>query len=101
MCRQKYEIVMQTAIGDRAGCLEAAWSNGIIKGIIQILDHTEPFSGQISEDGKCQVTGRIISLARIIPFAATGRITMDDVYLSLRGERNIFEIYGTAVHREC
>ncbi|MGN1319904.1 MAG: hypothetical protein ACI4U6_02175, partial [Acutalibacteraceae bacterium] len=55
----------------------------------------EPFNGTIDNFGNCKISGKIITLMRTIPFTAIGKLTASAVYLTIKGERNIFELSGT------
>lgn len=65
-----------------------------ISSFFKLLGHTEAFHGQIDETGNCRIEGRMISLTRTIPYIAVGKIIPSMLQLSLRGERNIFEVAG-------
>ena len=94
MPKQSYDIVMQTSIGKRYGTMTVEWEGKQISGLMEILGHSETFHGQIDETGNCRIAGRMISLTRTIPYIAVGKIIPSMLQLSLRGERNIFEVAG-------
>lgn len=94
MPKQSYDIVMQTSIGKRYGTMTVEWEGEQISGLMEILGHSETFHGQIDETGNCRIEGRMISLTRTIPYIAVGKIIPSMLQLSLRGERNIFEVAG-------
>lgn len=94
MQEQSFQIVMRTPIGERYGILTAKWERGQITGFMEILEHRELFCGQVDEKGNCRLEGRIVSLARMIPYVAVGQISRESLRLSLRGERNVFEVDG-------
>lgn len=96
MPKQSYHIVMKTPIGERYGTMTALWENELLDGVMEILGHTEAFHGTVDEDGNCRIEGQLISLKRIIPFMAMGQISTTMLQLSLRGDRNIFEITGVS-----
>ena len=94
MPKQSYDIVMQTSIGKRYGTMTVEWEGKQISGLMEIFGHSETFHGQIDETGNCRIAGRMISLTRTIPYIAVGKIIPSMLQLSLRGERNIFEVAG-------
>lgn len=94
MQKQSFRIIMHTSIGERYGTMTAEWGGEQIKGFINILGHTESFCGYVDEEGNCQFEGRIVSLTRIIQYTAVGKVSHDIIKLSLRGERNVFEVIG-------
>ena len=94
MPKQSYDIVMQTSIGKRYGTMTVEWEGEQICGLMEILGHSETFHGQIDETGNCRIEGRMIYLTRTIPYIAVGKIIPTMLQLSLRGERNIFEVAG-------
>ena len=95
MRKQSFQIVMQTPIGERCGTMTVEWKGEEICGYMELLGHTEPFTGCIDESGSCRIEGRLISLTRTIPYVAVGTISPAALSLSLQEERNIFEVYGT------
>ncbi|MGM9521756.1 MAG: hypothetical protein ACI3VB_04680 [Oscillospiraceae bacterium] len=95
MLRRKYIIQMRTPLGNRSGTLEVQIEKDTVKGYLDVLKHSEPFEGCIDEDGHCCISGKLITLMNIIPYTATGRITLDSLDLSLKGGRNIFSVTGT------
>lgn len=94
MPKQSYDIVMQTSIGERYGTMIVEWEGEQISGLMEILGHTEVFHGKVDENGNCHIEGKLVSLKRTIPYIAVGKISSSMLQLSLRGERNIFEMAG-------
>ncbi|MDC7286463.1 hypothetical protein NXH76_01480 [Blautia schinkii] len=94
MQKQSFRIVMHTSIGERCGTMTAVWEGEQIKGLMEILGHTEAFYGYVDEEGNCRFDGQIISLTRIIPYTAVGKVNHDTLQLCLRGERDVFEVTG-------
>ncbi|MGN0203534.1 MAG: hypothetical protein ACI4BB_03250 [Coprococcus sp.] len=100
MLKRKYQIVMQTPIGGRAGTLEIQIEQNTISGYMNLLKRSEPFEGSIDENGYCSIRGKLITLMNTIPYTATGQITMDSLDLSLQGGRNRFSVKGTVIKED-
>ncbi len=96
MWNGSYDVIMQTSIGLRYGTMSVTVDNRNISGMLDILKRANPFRGKINEKGECQIRGELTTLMRTIPYSATGRITKEALALRLNGERENFEITGTA-----
>ncbi|MCH1984304.1 hypothetical protein MCG98_17185 [Ruminococcus sp. OA3] len=96
MWNVSYDVIMQTSIGVRYGTMSVTVDNSKINGILDILKKANPFHGNINEKGACQIKGELTTLMRTIPYDAVGRITKETLVLRLNGERENFEITGTA-----
>ena len=94
MPKQSFRIVMKTSIGERCGTMTAEWEEGILRGIMTILEQTNAFSGKIDEDGNCCMEGQMVSPVRTIPYIAIGILTLAKLQLSIQEGRNIFELIG-------
>lgn len=93
-----YDVRMRTPVGIRLGHMTVCRNLGKVSGFLDILNHSEPFEGIIDHDGNCELSGKMITLMRTIRYVATGRITPDSLTLSVRDERNVFEMTGTPCH---
>lgn len=93
----KYSIVMHTPIGLRYGTINICQAEGQIKGTLDILNHSEPFSGTLDSEGNCTICGRLVTLMRNISYTAIGSFDEKTIELLLQGERNKFKITGIAV----
>lgn len=89
-----YSVSMRTPIGVRRGHMTVYQRPGKISGYLDILNHEEPFTGTVDEEGNCEITGKIVTLIRTICYTATGRITPDSLTLSISDERHVLEITG-------
>lgn len=100
MSRRKYSILMHTPIGGRAGTLEIQIERNKVRGYLDVLKHSEPFEGNIDENGNCCISGRLITLMNVIPYTATGQIAQDSLDLFLKGGQNVFYVTGTISKEE-
>lgn len=91
----QYEVCMQTPLGKKAGTLTAERTGGNLNGWLSILGHCEPFQGTVDDSGRCEISGRFITLMRNVPFTAKGQITASSVKLLVKGARNVFELSGS------
>lgn len=96
MFNRYYDVKMRTPIGARYGTMSVSIENNKIKGALVILNKSNPFSGNIDENGDCQIKGKVTTLMRTIPYHATGRITKEKMDLQLKSEHEIFDLSGTA-----
>lgn len=92
----KYDIIMQTQLGERYGTMSAVADDNRLNGTINIFGHSEPFWGVIDKDGNCEIKGKLITLMRTIEYVATGIIRPETVSLLMQGERNVLEINGVS-----
>ena len=91
----RYAVSMQVPLGKRLGRLVLYESEGLLSGELEVLGHTEPLSGTIDMDGKCELTGIIVSAVRSIPYKAVGAIKERMIDLTVRGEKgDLFHISG-------
>lgn len=95
MKMHKYAISMEVPLGKRIGELLLYELDGKLNGKLSILGHTEPFIGMIEEDGSCELTGKITSAIRTIPYRAVGYIKERSIILTVYGEMDeLFYIMG-------
>ncbi|MGN0170081.1 MAG: hypothetical protein ACI39H_04880 [Lachnospiraceae bacterium] len=97
---KRYSITMSTPVGLKYGTMEFVIADGKIRGILSLLEHSEPFRGTIDSKGNCMICGQLITLMRTIHYTAVGCLTEHGIRLRLRGERNDFEIIGTEIKKE-
>lgn len=96
MCNRDYDVRMRTSIGSRYGMMSVSIENSKISGTLVILNKSNPFSGNIDENGDCHIQGKVTTLMRTIPYHATGRITKEKMDLRLESEQEVFDLCGTA-----
>lgn len=96
MKEQRYNISFHTPIGMKQGVMFVMFEENHIKGKMELLQQQVPFSGNIKENGDCQIRGYIKSLMRTIEYIATGKITKNKVFLNLKGGKHTFTISGIA-----
>lgn len=94
MGKREYLITLHTPLGDRYGSMSVAFMDRVVNGVMEILDHMEPFHGTIDENGNCRISGRLMTLVRMIEYTAVGTISPESVQLTVQGERNVFKLYG-------
>lgn len=95
MGEKLYKILMKTPIGVKHGTMACDIEGEAVSGYLNLLNHSEPFSGKIDENGHCIIEGRIVTLMRSMLFDADGEICDDYLFLSLKSGRNNFEITGS------
>lgn len=97
MEEKEYKIVMYTPIGLRHGRITLASMKDRLNGTLHILGHSEPFTGTVDSDGKCEFCGNIVTLTRTIVYTAVGTIHPQSIELHLQGGCNRFKITGKVI----
>lgn len=97
---QKYKVCLQTPIGSRYGIMNVKKEGTKIYGLLDVLRHSEPFSGTISEDGSCEITGKIVTLMRQFTYNATGKILDGRLNLSIATGHYTFKMTGCIAELE-
>lgn len=93
----EYRITMATPIGARHGKLRLDREDNRLHGTLELLAHSEPFSGSIDADGHCTIRGCLVTLMRSMAYTATGCISDQAFELLLQGDRHVFPITGCAL----
>lgn len=96
MLQRRYSVQMHTLLGDKHGIITALIADRSLSGQLDILGHRNPFAGTIDSCGNCTITGIFITLLRTVHYTATGTLTPAAISLQIRGERNLFDLTGTA-----
>lgn len=96
MPENKYNIRMETPLGLRLGTMSFVTEQYKVSGYLDVLQHSEPFSGEIDGNGNLKISGKIVTLVQTIPYVATGKMSVHSLYLILRGGQSEFEINGVA-----
>ncbi|MGN1097598.1 MAG: hypothetical protein ACI4SS_01735 [Clostridia bacterium] len=92
---RKYDITMQTPIGERFGHACINKKDGIINGYIELLNHIEPFLGNVDVNGNCSISGYIVTEIRTLYYTAEGRLVDDAIDMAVSCEGNLLTIKGT------
>lgn len=100
MSEQKYYVSLHTPLGRRNGTLLARMNGSALTGTLTILNHTQPFTGEVDERGNCKISGTFITLVRTVPYIATGQISDTALTLDLSGDRNHFKLSGSVCPEE-
>ncbi|MGN0165436.1 MAG: hypothetical protein ACI39R_04575 [Lachnospiraceae bacterium] len=95
-----YSVRMKTSVGIRLGLMTVCREKDIITGFFNILNHNEPFTGIIDENGNCELSGKIVTLMRTINYVAAGTITCNNIDLSIQDGRHTLKITGTPCQQE-
>lgn len=97
MWNRQYKVTLQTPLGERYGKMTVTINHGNIEGVLSILKEAGAFHGTIQENGNCVITGELFTLTRTILYEATGKIEKESLHLIVKGEKEQFELFGTAV----
>ena len=97
---QCYAIALNTSIGVRHGRMTVKWSDDCVSGEIDILNHREAFEGFVTEDGKCRIKGKIVSLTKVLPYEAEGIMSDSEVHLDVLTDKDRYELTGVPLKKE-
>ena len=92
---------MQVPIGERCGTMSWKEENGSLSGVLEIMEHQNPFAGRItSGDGSgpektVVLEGKMVTPVREIPYTAEGYVTGGRITLRLQEPRHTYFIEGT------
>ncbi len=92
----KYEVVMETTIGDKKGELDFEVQKENVYGDLEILGQQSVIKGKVNEKGRLNISGSITTPVRTIVFEATGSFDKDKIRLKLKTEREVLDVYGKA-----
>lgn len=87
---------MQTPMGIKHGTMRVQTVQNELSGCLDLLNHSEPFYGNIDVDGYCKFAGHIVTLMRNVEYVASGKINPESICLSLQEERGAYQITGVA-----
>lgn len=96
-----YDIVLQTRIGDRKGSLALLISDGRIDGLMHILGKDSRCQGVLKDPDICELSGQLKTVVRSIDFSAYGKLTRENISLTLMAGRDTFRMVGTARPQEA
>lgn len=91
-----YDTVMQTPLGEKKGTIHLNINNGRVSGCLNILGKENVFIGETSIDGKCNLSGSIVTIVSTFEYTAQGSINKETINLTLYGRQDVFSISGTA-----
>lgn len=97
MKKYHYNVVLDTELGKRNGTMQLSVDGTDIDGFLSLLNNTEPCHGKIQNDGRCNLHGKIVTLMKEIVYDATGYIRENEIDLTLKSEKTIFRMKGTAL----
>lgn len=83
MIEKQYRICLSVPIGQRNGTIWLRDSGGDLSGWLEVMEHKNPFSGHLSDDGGINLSGIIQTLVSSIRYTATGSADENDITLSL------------------
>lgn len=92
----EYYVELNTELGKKVGTLQLFTHGAKADGFLTILQHREPFFGDINEDGTCRLQGKIVTLLHEIAYVATGEIDSEKLLLHMQMERANYVLTGFA-----
>lgn len=94
MAERKYDVILYALIGERSGELLLRTEGSSVRGELKILRRSTELTGIIREDGSLEVEGELVTLMRRIPYSAEGRMSGDDIQMTLHAGRSTYELTG-------
>ena len=92
MTEYKYDVILYAPIGERSGQLLLRTEGRAVKGELKILRRSTELTGIICEDGSLEAEGELVTLMKRIPYSAEGRISGDDIQMTLYAGRRTYEL---------
>lgn len=89
-----YKIELQTELGTKSGTMQLFIDGRKANGILTVLHHSEPFSGNINPDGSCTFRGKIVSLLNEICYVASGKLSGNELSLTVDLGKSSYPLYG-------
>lgn len=83
MKEKQYNICLSVPIGQRSGTMLLRESDGNLDGWLEVMEHRNPFSGHLSDDGCMKFSGVIQTLVSSIRYTATGKVNGSGIFLNL------------------
>ena len=97
MLEYSYDIVMQTPLGDKKGRMDLKTSLDRLSGHIYIMGRKNEFAGKVDGQGNCSISGSILSIVSSLDYSAKGRLSKEEIELTLYGRQAVFHIKGRAL----
>lgn len=92
-----YDIQMKTPIGIKIGKMSITNEKGVLNGYLNILKKSMPFTGVISANGICNISGDIVTLMNTFAYTAGGIIENSTLNLEVLCGKNKFYITGKLI----
>lgn len=97
MSKKMYQICLSVPLGTREGKLYLNETDGKAEGWLQVMNHQNPLSGTISEEGNAVFCGKIETLVDTVPYTATGSLCGKKIFLNLETKSGIYSISGEEI----
>lgn len=94
-----YTITMITPVGIRDGSLVLNINHEDISGYLDILNHRNSLSGKLLKHGRCELTGKLISLMRKSNYTVVGTFDSHSIQLTLKDAKKSYQLYGIVKDR--
>lgn len=95
-----YAVVLNTSIGERHGKMMVKRQNNRLLGEITLFNHKEKFEGLFERNGQCQISGKIVTLTKVLPYEASGILLHDRVHLVVQTAKEKYELTGVPLKKE-
>ena len=83
MKEKRYRICLSVPIGQRSGTMLLRESGDKVDGWIEVMEHRNPFSGSLCENGWMNLSGSIRTLVSSIRYTAEGTVNGKQILLNL------------------
>lgn len=90
MSEKKYRICLFAPLGRRNGTMVIHETDGKVDGWLEVMNHQNALSGQMSSDGQVTLSGTFQTLISTIAYTATGTISRRNILLSLKTDSGAY-----------
>ncbi|MGN1192489.1 MAG: hypothetical protein ACI4S0_07425 [Dorea sp.] len=100
MPEYRYDIMLETQLGDKSGELMFQIDGNSIEGVCTVLGFSVPCRGMIDQKGNCTLTGQIKTFMTTYDYIGAGYVDHDRVDLVLNSGKKRFYLTGTAFQKK-
>lgn len=97
MSEKMYKICLSVPLGNRDGKLYLHETEGKADGWLEVMNHQNPLTGTVSEEGMIAISGKIETLVDPVSYTATGILCGKKIFLRLKTESGTCSITGEEV----
>ncbi len=90
MNERKYNVCMFAPLGRRDGTMTIHETDGEVNGWLDVMNHQNALSGQMSSDGQVTLSGTFQTLVNTVAYTATGTISGLNILLNLKTDSGIY-----------
>lgn len=92
-----YTVTLSVPLGTRDGKLCLQEDNGKVTGWLEVMNHRNPLSGTLSQDGTILLEGKIKTLINSIDYTASGTLCENKISLNVKAGKDVYSAVGEEV----